>query len=169
MSEVPFIVLARAIHVMSGVTWAGAAFVLATAIIPVLVPNGADNSAPWLATVARRAGALSGISAMLTVLSGFFLFAVLHPHDNSVSALVLKSGMMAALLSLAVGVLIGRPAGLGIARVYASRDGTALSPEATRQLSRLHARTLLSARVAAALLGFAVLSMAVFRYAAAVG
>jgi hypothetical protein len=75
--------------------------------------------------------------------------------------------MTAALLSLAVGMLIGRPAGRGIARVYASRDGTALSPEAARQLSRLHARTVLSARVAAALLGFAVLSMAVFRYAAA--
>lgn len=32
MSEVAFIVLARAIHVMSGVTWAGTAFVLATVI-----------------------------------------------------------------------------------------------------------------------------------------
>jgi uncharacterized membrane protein len=169
MSEVAFIVLARAIHVMSGVTWAGAAFVLATVITPVLVPSGADNSGPWLGTVGRRAGALSGISAILTVLSGLFLFAVLHPHDNSAGGLVLKSGAMAALLSLAVGVLIGRPAGLGIARVYASRDGAALSPEATRQLSQLHARTVLSARVAAALLAFAVLSMAVFRYAAAAG
>jgi uncharacterized membrane protein len=136
MPQVPFIVLARAIHVMSGVAWAGAAFVLATAIIPVLVPNGADNSAPWLGTVARRAGALSGISAMLTVLSGVFLFAVLHPHDSSAGGLVLKSGAMAALLSLAVG---------------------------------LRTRTVLSARVSAALLAVAVLAMAVFRYAAAVG
>lgn len=169
MSEVAFIVLARAIHVMSGVTWAGAVFVLATVITPVLVPNGADKSGPWLGTVGRRAGALSGISALLTVLSGVFLFVVLHPHDSSVSGLVLKSGMAAALLSLAVGVLIGRPAGLGIARVYASRDGAALSPEAVLQLSRLHARTVLSARLAAALLAFAVLTMAVFRYAAAIG
>jgi uncharacterized membrane protein len=136
MSEVAFIVLARAIHVMSGVTWAGASFLVATVITPALAPGGAHNSGPWVGTVARRAGALTGISAMLTVLSGVFLFAVLHPHDSSAGGLVLKSGAMAALLSLAVG---------------------------------LRTRTVLSARVSAALLAVAVLAMAVFRYAAAVG
>jgi uncharacterized membrane protein len=169
MSEVAFIVLARAIHVMSGVTWAGTAFVLATVIAPVSVPKGSDAPGPLLGIVARRAGALSGVAAVLTVLSGIFLFAILHPHDNSVSGLVLKSGATAALLALAVGLLISRPAGLGIARLHASLDGTALSQEAVQQLSRLRTRTVLSARVAAALLAFSVLAMAVFRYAAAVG
>ena len=70
MSEIAFIVLARAIHVMSGVTWAGAAFVLAMVIAPIMVPKGSDIPSPWLGTVARRAGALAGISAVLTVLSG---------------------------------------------------------------------------------------------------
>jgi uncharacterized membrane protein len=166
MSEVAFIVLAHAIHVMSGVTWAGAAFVLATVITPVFLRTGED-SGPGLSAVARRAGALSGISALLTVLSGVFLFAVLHPHDSTVSGLVLKSGAMAAVLSLAVGLLVSRPAGLGIARLYAGRDGAALSPEAAQQLSRLRTRTVVSARVAALLLAVAVLAMAVFRYAAA--
>jgi uncharacterized membrane protein len=160
MSEVAFIVLARAIHVMSGVTWAGTAFVLATLI--------SQTRGPWLGDVARRAGALSGISAVLTVLSGLFLFAALHPHDNSVGGLVLKSGAMAALLSLAVGLLIARPAGLELARLHESRDDAA-SQGAIRQLSRLRTRTVVSARVAAALLAVAVLAMAVFRYAAAVG
>jgi uncharacterized membrane protein len=169
MSEVAFIVLARAIHVMSGVTWAGAAFVLATVITPLAVPTGSDIPGPWLGTVARRAGALAGISAVLTVVSGVFLFATLHLHDNSVSGLVLKSGATAALLSLAIGVLVSRPTGLEIARLYAGRDGTASSQEASQRLSRLHTRSVLSARVAAALLAVAVLAMAVFRYAAAVG
>jgi uncharacterized membrane protein len=169
MSEVAFIVLARGIHVMSGVTWAGAVFVLAAVIAPIYLPKGSDVPGPWLGTMARRAGALSGISAVLTVLSGVFLFAVLHPHDNSVSGLVLKSGATAALLSLAVGLLIGRPAGLQVARLHASRDGTALSQEANQQLSRLRTRAVVSARVAAALLAVAVLAMAMFRYAAAVG
>jgi hypothetical protein len=161
MSEVAFIVLARAIHVMSGVTWAGTAFVLATVI----------SQAPgnWPGNIARRAGVLSGISAVLTVLSGLFLFAVLHPHDNSVGGLVLKSGATAALLSLAVGLLIGRPAGRELARLHASRDDTALSRGTIQQLSRLRTRTVVSARVAAALLAVAVLAMAVFRYAAVVG
>jgi hypothetical protein len=160
MSEVAFIVLARAIHVMSGVTWAGTAFVLAAVI--------SQSPGPWLGNVARRAGLLSGISAVLTVLSGLFLFAVLHPHDNSVGGLVLKSGATAALLSLAVGLLIARPAGLELARLHASRDDSA-SQGSIRQLSRLRTRTVVSARVAAALLAVAVLAMAVFRYAAVVG
>jgi uncharacterized membrane protein len=168
MSEVAFIVLARAIHVMSGVTWAGAAFVLAMVIAPILVPKGSDDPGPWLGSVARRAGALAGISAVLTVLSGLFLFAVLHPHDNSVSGLVLKSGATAALLALAVGMLVGRPAGLEVARLYAGRDGTAPSQEAIQRLSRLRTRAVVSARVAAALLAVSVVAMAVFRYAAAV-
>jgi uncharacterized membrane protein len=169
MSDVAFIVLARAIHVMSGVTWAGAVFVLATVITPVSVAKDSDIPEPRLATIARRAGALAGISALLTVLSGVYLFAVLHAHDNSISGLVLKSGATAALLSMAVGFLISRPAGLGVARLYANRDGTALSQEAIQQLSRLRTRSVLSVRLAAALLAFAVLAMAVFRYAAAVG
>jgi hypothetical protein len=118
--------------------------------------------------VARRAGALAGISAVLTVLSGVFLFAVLHPHDNSVSGLVLKSGATAALLALAVGLLIGRPAGLEVARLHAGHNGTAPSQEAIQRLSRLRTRTVASARVTAALLAVSVLAMAVFRYAAAV-
>jgi uncharacterized membrane protein len=169
MSEVAFIVLARAIHVMSGVTWAGAAFVLAMVIAPISVPKGSEVPGPWLGAVARRAGALAGISAVLTVLSGVFLFAVLHPHDNSFGGLVLKSGATAALLSLAVGLLIGRPAGIEVARLHAGRDGAVPSQETIQRLSQLRTRTVVSARVAAALLAVSVLAMAVFRYAAAVG
>jgi hypothetical protein len=153
MSEIAFIVLARAIHVMSGVTWAGAAFVLTMVIAPIMMPKGSDIPSPWLGTVARRAGVLAGISAVLTVLSGVFLFAVLHPHDNSFGGLVLKSGATAAL----------------VARLHAARDDTGPSQETIQRLSQLHTRTVVSARVAAALLAVAVLAMSVFRYAAAVG
>ena len=104
----------------------------------------------------------------MTVLSGVFLFAVLHPHDNSVSGLVLKSGATAALLALVVGLLVGRPAGLEVARLHAGGDGSAPSEETIQRLSRLQTRAVVSARVAAALLAVAVLAMAVFRYAAAV-
>jgi len=37
----------------------------------------------WLALVARRAGTLVAVSAPLTILSGMYLFAALHPHDAS--------------------------------------------------------------------------------------
>jgi hypothetical protein len=60
MPNIELIVLARMAHVMAGVIWAGATFVLATAI------------------VAGRVGPIAGISALLTVLSGSYLFATLH-------------------------------------------------------------------------------------------
>jgi hypothetical protein len=66
-------------------------------------------------------------------------------------------------------VLIGRPAGIEVARLHAGRDGAAPSQETIQRLSQLRTRTVVSARVAAALLAVSVVAMAVFRYAAAVG
>jgi uncharacterized membrane protein len=111
VSNFSFIVLARAIHVMAGVTWAGAAFVLAMVVVPLAARFGAEGAGRWLGMVARRAGLVSGISALLTILSEVYLFATLHSHDDSVSGLVLKAGAAAALASLLVGLFVGRPPG----------------------------------------------------------
>jgi uncharacterized membrane protein len=169
MSYFMFIVLARAIHVMAGVAWAGAAFILALVIVPLIARHGAEGAGRRLGLVARRSGMLSGVAALLTVLSGIYLFVALHPHDRSAGGLILMSGAAAALLSMAVGALVGRPAGQRLAKLHDARpDGAAPSPEAIREQARLRARATLSARVAAGLLGLAVLAMAVFRYASAV-
>jgi len=165
MSESAFIVLARAVHVLAGVGWAGTAFMLAVVLVP-LAQGGADGAGSWLGPVARRAGPLSGACALLTVLSGVYLFAVLHPHDESAGGLVLKAGAAAALLALAVGVLVGRPAGRRLANLQQAL-GAAPGPETLAQLPALRQRAALSARLAAGLLGVSVLAMAVFRYATA--
>lgn len=168
MSDTALIVLARAVHVMAGITWAGAAFVLAMVIVPLAARHAAEGAGRWLGMAARRAGKLAGISALLTVLSGIYLFAALHPHDDSASGFVLKSGAAAALLSLAVGLLVGRPAGLKLAQLQeASKDGSAPSAETARQLTRLRVRSAVGSWITAGLLGIAVLAMAVFRYASA--
>ena len=49
--------------------------------------------------IGRKAGPVSGISALLTVLSGIYLMLVLHPHDRSAGGLVLQAGAVAAVLS----------------------------------------------------------------------
>jgi uncharacterized membrane protein len=162
------IVLARAIHVMSGVAWAGAAFVLAIVVVPLLArqPEGAGA---WLGLVARRAGALVAVSAPLAILSGIYLFATLHQHDDSAGGSVLKTGAAAALAAAAVGALFSRPAGRKLMQLnQESAQAGAASSDAIRQLATLRMRAAVSARVAAALLGVAVLAMATFRYAAAV-
>lgn len=168
MHDLTFIVLARAIHVMAGVAWAGATFMLAGVVLPLAMQHGAEGAGRWLGLVAQRAGKAIGISALLTVLSGIYLFAALHPHDDSASGLVLKAGALAALLALAVGILAGRPAGQRMAKLQeALSSGTSPSPEAMREMASLRKRAALSGRIAAGLLALAVLAMGVFRYATA--
>ena len=168
MSELSFIVLARAVHVMAGVTWAGAVFVMAAVVAPLSARHGAEGAGRWLGLVAGRAGRISIITALLTVLSGVYLFAVLHRHDTSASGLVLISGAVAALLALALGLLVARPTGLRLARLgQAQAGGAAPTAEMLRQMEQLRLRATVSGRVAAGLLGASVLAMAVFRYAVA--
>jgi len=168
MSEITLIVLARAIHVISGVAWAGAAFVLTIVVLPLFARHGADGAARWLGLVARRAGVLVAVSAPLAILSGIYLFSALHAHDDSAGGSVLKAGAAAALLAAAVGVLVSRPAGRKLLQLsqQAAQAGAATSDWA-RQLAALRMRAAVSARVAAALLGVTVLAMGTFRYASA--
>lgn len=168
MSESALIVLARAIHVMSGVLWSGGAFVLAIAVVPLFARDGADAAGRWLGLVARRAGALIGASAPLAILSGMYLFATLHPHDDSASGIVLKTGAVAAVLAAVVGAVFGRTAGRKLLQLHQASSPQAMnSPDRTRQLAALRMRAIVSARAAAVLLGVTVVAMATFRYASA--
>lgn len=166
MLNVQLIALARAIHVMAGVAWAGSMFVLAGVIMPIAIGHAAEGAGRWTGMISRRLGLMSAISALFTIVSGIYLFAVLHAHDNSAGALVLKTGAVAAVLSFVVGVVVGRPAGLQLAKLSEQKSPTAApAPEVLQRLSALQKRAILSSRLTAALLGITVLSMAVFRYA----
>jgi uncharacterized membrane protein len=169
MPNIELIVLARVVHVMAGVIWAGATFVLAAVIVPIAARYGMEGAGRWTAMAAGRVGPISGISALLTVLSGSYLFATLHSSDGSAAGLVLKVGALAALLSLAVGFLIGRPTGQKLARLSEQQSLAAAPPaDVLQRMSGLRLRAELSSRFTAALLGLAVLSMAGFRYAEAI-
>src|SRR5258708_19707067 len=109
MPNIELIVLARVVHVMAGVIWAGATFVLAAVIVPIAARYGTEGAGRWTAMVAGRVGPIAGISALLTVLSGSYLFATLHSNDSSAAGLVLKVGAVAAFLSLAIRFLIRPP------------------------------------------------------------
>jgi uncharacterized membrane protein len=169
VSQIELILLARAIHIMAGVTWAGATFMLAGVIVPMGMRHGPEGAGRWIGMIVRRMGPISGISAVLTVLSGMYLFMTLHSHDSSTGGLILSTGAVAALLSLGVGLLVGRPTGLKLAQLAGQIDPAAPPPPSELQrISSLQTRAMLSSRVTAALLGIAVLSMALFRYAQAI-
>jgi uncharacterized membrane protein len=161
--DIAFIVLARAIHVIAGVTWAGAMFLLAMAILPAARAAGGG---PWFGALMRRVGPASGISALLTVLSGIYLFFGLHAHDATLGGWVLRAGAIAALLAMVLGFVLGRPAGLELARLQQSGEGT---PEQRARIALLGRRVALSVRATAGLMLVSVLAMGVFRYVVALG
>jgi len=89
---------------MSGVAWAGAALVSGNGVLPIETRHGADGQragSHWL----RAARYAVAVSAPLTILSGMYLFAALHPHDASAGGSVLKTGAAAACFRQRVGVL----------------------------------------------------------------
>jgi uncharacterized membrane protein len=138
MSSPLLILLARAVHILGGVSWAGAVFMMTSTILPLAAKHGSEGFGQWVQPIGRKVGPAAGIAALLTILSGIYMMAVLHPHDRSIGGIVLISGATAALLSFLPGFFFPRGSAVG-------------------------------ARITAALLGLAVLAMAVFRYAAALG
>src|SRR5258708_27243291 len=154
MPNIELIVLARVVHVMAGVIWAGATFVLAAVIVPIAARHGTEGAGRWTAMVAGRVCPLSGISALLTVLSGSYLFATLHSNDSSAAGLVLRVGAVAAFLSLAIGFLIGRPTGQKLARLSGHQSPAAAPPaDVLRRVSGLRLRPAVRSRFTAAPLG----------------
>jgi uncharacterized membrane protein len=164
MSSVGVLLLVRIIHIVAGVIWAGAAFMVVFAIDPIASRYGSEGAGRWIGMIGRRAGPLSIIGAFLTIASGIYLFAALHAHDETTGGLVLKIGTVAALLALAIGFIVSRPAGLQLARLTERiQAGAVPAAQHSHELQRLSARMRWGARLMAALLGIAVVSMAAFR------
>lgn len=166
MTTAILLLLARVFHIFGGVIWAGSMFALSFGVMPINAQHAAEGAGRWTGLVMRRLGPVSGISALLTVLSGMYLFATLHSGDHSVGGIVLSTGAAAAVLSMLVGFLVGKPAGMRLSKLQmeASSNPAAVN---MAQLASLQRRAAVSSRVAGILLGLAVLSMAAFRYAGA--
>jgi uncharacterized membrane protein len=154
------LLLARVFHILGGVIWAGSMFALSFAIIPIGTRHADEGANRWTALVSRRLGPMSGIAALVTVLSGIYLFATLHAGDTSAGGVVLETGAIAAVLSFLVGALVVGPAGNRLSKLQ-----TGASPPDMAQVASLRRRAAWSSRLAGILLGLAVLSMAAFRYA----
>jgi len=125
MSSAVWILLARAVHILSGVSWAGSVFMMTSAILPLAARPGNEGFGQWVPAIGRKVGPAAGIAAVLTILSGIYLMAVLHPHDRSVGGIVLISGAVAALLSFVSGFFL-RGRSIAGARVTAGLLGLAV-------------------------------------------
>src|ERR1044072_6929538 len=83
MSSPLLILLARAGHILGGVSWAGAIFMMSSTILPLAAKPGNEGFGQWVQPIGRKVGPAAGIAAILTILSGIYMIAVLAPSDRA--------------------------------------------------------------------------------------
>jgi hypothetical protein len=148
------IAIARAIHILGGVIWAGFAIVLSALVLPNLAPEGRGAMGQYMGKFGAR---IAGISAGLTFLSGIYLMWRLHWGDRSAMGATLGIGAALAILAMITG---GAIAGRAATQLSKLTPG----PDTAAQAAALRNRLLLGGRITATLLVLSVICMSVARY-----
>jgi hypothetical protein len=148
------IAITRAIHILSGVIWAGFAVVLATIVMPNLAAEGRGAFGQYMA---KSGSGIAGGAAALTFFSGLYLMWRLHWGEHSATATTLGIG---ALLAIAAGITGGAISGRAAAQLGKLTPG----PDTAAQAAALRNRLILGGRITATLLVLSIICMAVARY-----
>lgn len=149
--------LARVIHIVVGVFWAGTVFFNAWLLAPALRDLGPDGGKVMGALAKRGMLMILPVAGILTILSGIWLYwhasAGFDPaYMGSRPGMVYGLGMVATILAFLIGVAVVR---------------TAIAKAATAEPAegqKLRQRAASASVVVALLVGIAVLTMAVGRY-----
>jgi uncharacterized membrane protein len=163
-------ILLRLIHILAGVFWVGAVFVIAGFLVPTVRETGREGGR-FMQHLAqrRRLPVVLGIAMALTVLSGFAMYArlVTQTHGQwagSRPGIGYGVGALAAILAATVGGAISGSAARRMAAIGQTAGSTGPSAEQQAEMARLQARMAVGSRVTAGLLVVAVGAMAVARY-----
>ena len=172
MSNTYVFLLARLIHVVCGVAWAGALFFITVTLLPAIKGAGpAGGSVMDQMIRVRRLPIMMMSVAILTVLSGLSLFyldvhgfgpAWVHTGPGRTFSL----GGLLAILGMGVGMGVSTPASKKLGALMASikASGAPPSPEQAAQLGRLQNRLVVAGKVVMVLILLAVACMGVARY-----
>jgi len=166
------LLLARALHVVAGTIWAGAAIVIAVYILPATRAAGTAGSAVLRElTVVRRVPEVLLALALVTIVSGIYLFGVasggfqsawLHSRPGMGYSLGGASALIAFVIGSTVNIPTARRIGALAAQLQAS--GAPPTPEQANTLRRLSLRLLQGTRAVAVLVSIATTLMALARY-----
>jgi len=157
----------RVIHVLFGVFWAGATFMIALFLEPVVREVGPAGGAVMGGMVRRGYVKFISVVALVNVLTGLWLLWRLSGHFSSgfmgsTSGILLSIGMLAGLLALGTGVHMVKRNVLGLTelggRVAAS--GAPPTPADQAEMARLQGKVRTATRITAWLLLIAVVTMA---------
>ena len=172
MNHMSVFLLARLIHVVAGVTWAGALIFIGWFLLPAGRATGPAGSAfmQQLVRVQRMPLYLMLLMAF-TILSGLSLFwldlsafgpAWVHTGPGR----TFSAGAVFGILTAIVGATVNMPAGKKLGELGASIQaaGTPPTPEQAAELGRLQNRLYSAGRWITGLVLLAVICMGVARY-----
>jgi uncharacterized membrane protein len=171
MDDRTITLLLRLIHILGGIFWVGAAFVAAGFLVPAVRATGREGGQFMQYVMQkRRLPVFLGVAMVLTVLSGFALFARLAAASggawaSSRSGIGYGIGGAAAVLGALVGAVVNGSAGRRMAAIgERARDTGSPPPEQQGEIERLQARIAVGSRMTAGLLAIAAAAMAISRY-----
>lgn len=166
------LILMRLVHILSGVAWAGGAFMLAGFVTPAVQKSGpAGGQVMQRMAGPGRLSTFMTIVALLTTLSGLYLFDVRSNHFNmewigTPTGIALSIGALAGVAAFlhggfVTGRLTSRAAKLG--QELAASQGPPPS-EKLAEMAALQERLVRNGRISALLLLIAVGGMSLTGY-----
>jgi uncharacterized membrane protein len=166
------IVVLRLLHIITGVFWAGALFFTVSVLFPAIRATGpAGGRVMRQIVVVQKYPALAGVTALITLLSGFALYWANSSLSGGMwartrPAMVYGIGGVTALVAFVVAATVVSPTGARLALLGAEIEaaGRPPTPEQGAALAGLQRRMQLGVRLGASLLGVTVITMAVARY-----
>jgi uncharacterized membrane protein len=172
MHDTWFFLLARFIHVVTGVLWAGALIFIAWILLPAIRATGPSGGALMQQLVrVQRLPVYLMLLAILAILSGLSLFwldakafgeAWMHTGPGRTFSAGGALAILAAILGMAVNTPTAKKMGALIGSIQAS--GAPPSPEQAAEIGRLQHRLFRATQAAAVLILLAVICMGVARY-----
>lgn len=164
-------VVLRVLHILVAALWVGAAGLLAMVVMPAVGDAGAIGGSFLASLHRRKLHVFMAASALLTVLSGIWLYWVLTTGFDpaivwSRGGLVFGIGGLCGLLALIIG---GAVIGPGFARLAELAEQTSAMPvdqhaAHAQGLEALRRRTMLASKGALALIVIALVLMASGHY-----
>jgi len=171
MDERSITLFLRLVHILAGIFWVGAIFLIAGFLLPTARATGREGGRfMQYLMLQRRLPVFLGVAAVLTVLSGFTMYGRLVSATHGAWAgtpagIAYGTGGLAAVLGAVLGMLVSGPAARRMAAIgqRAGKDGPP-SAEQQAEIERLQGRIVLGSRLVAGFLAFASGAMAVARY-----
>lgn len=164
--------LARFVHVVCGVAWAGALFFIAWILLPAIRATGPAGGTLMQQLVrVQRLPVYLMVLAILTILSGLSLFWMDMSAFGKVwmhtgPGRTFSAGGALAIVTAIFGMAVNTPAAkrIGVLMGSIQAAGTQPSPAQAAEIGRLQNRLYRATQAAAVLLLLAVICMGVARY-----